>query len=279
MQLMSEARREMLLERWPELPQQIFDGKTARAAVADPALRNRVLAAILLLELSTDQLTSDFDFNDLRAKLGLPTLGPVDTRQTPLVEVPLARLSRVDVKQLNDDELVDLYRRADHYRQIGALRAAALEVIARPSLDKEVEKAEVYGILAQIEPDTDQAIKYLDQARETADAAQTSTAPWDLAELALRISRGEVADADRLLHHLRAEHLREPGVAQALFQILSEAGIIGPDGKPTAAAREASAHIVVPGGTAPAGEGSKIWTPGSDQPSGKKSALWTPGME
>jgi hypothetical protein len=71
-------------------------------------------------------------------------------------------------------------------------------------------------------------------------------------------------------------------VAQALFQILAEAGIIGPDGRPTAAAATAAGAegpgIVVPG--AAAAEPGKIWTPGSDAPSGgKKSALWTPGMD
>jgi hypothetical protein len=64
-------------------------------------------------------------------------------------------------------------------------------------------------------------------------------------------------------------------VAQAMFQILSEAGIIGPDGKPTAAPASEAPGIVVPG--AGGAEPGKIWTPGSDQPSGKKSALWTPG--
>jgi hypothetical protein len=86
-----------------------------------------------------------------------------------------------------------------------------------------------------------------------------------------------VAEADRLLHHIRSEHAREPGVAQALFEILADAGIIGPDGKPVVppqAAQEASG-LVVPG--AGASEPGKIWTPDSDQPAGgKKSAIWTP---
>ena len=112
----------------------------------------------------------------------------------------------------------------------------------------------MYGILAQIEPDTEQALGYLDKARKAAEAAKTSTAPWDLAELAMRIARGDVAEADRLLQHIRDQHIREPGVAQALFQILTEAGIIGPDGRPTAAAAAAAqrepAGIVVPGAAA-----------------------------
>ncbi len=87
--------------------------------------------------------------------------------------------------------------------------------------------------------------------------------------------RGEVAEADRLLNHLRAEHMREPGVAQALFQILADAGIIGPDGRPvgTPGGAGEAAEMIAPG----AAEPGKIWTPGSDQPTGgKKSAIWTP---
>lgn len=274
--LMIDERREILLNRWPEMPQKIFGGRSASQAAGDPNLRIKLLAAVLVLQLATDQVAADFDFNLLRSKLGLPPQEPITPKQVSLADLPLVRLGRVDVKQLADEELIDLYRRADHYRHVAALRRLAHEIIERPSLDKQVEKSEVYGVLAQIEPNTLQAIAYLDEARKAADATKASTAPWDLAELALRIARGEVAEADRVLNHIREQHLREPGVAQALFQILAEAGIIGPDGKPTvpAAAREAPG-IVVPG--AAAAEPGKIWTPGSEQPSGKKSALWTPG--
>jgi hypothetical protein len=218
----------------------------------------------------------------LRKKLGLPTVEPIDPTSTSAIALLLVRLSRVAPARLKDEELLRLYQMADHFRHVEALRKLAAEVIARPSLDKQLDKAEVYGILAQVEPDTDKAVDYLDLARKTAETNKTSTAPWDLAELGMRIARGEVADADRLLHHIRNEHIREPGVAQALFQILSQAGIIGPDGRPTAAAAGAAgregAGIVVPG--AAAAEPGKIWTPGGDQPSGgKKSALWTPDMD
>ena len=100
---------------------------------------------------------------------------------------------------------------------------------------------------------------------------------WDLTELALQIARQDMPEADRLLRHLQSEHVNEPGIAQGMFQILVDAGIVRPDGTPVAAARAASQpSLVVPG--AGEAEAGKIWTPGSDQPSsGKKSALWTPG--
>ena len=278
LELVNQQRREMLLDRWPETPQKVFGDKSAIQIAGDPAQRIKLLAAILLLEQTTGQLASHLDFNQLRAKLGLPTQQPIDPTQVSPNELPLLRLARVEVAKLSDEQLADLYRRADHYRNIAALRQLAHEIVARPSLEKQLDKAEVYGVLAQTEPNTQQAFAYLEQARAAAEAAKKSTAPWDLAELALRIGRGDVPEADRLLHHIRDQHIREPGVAQALFQILAEAGIISPDGRPTAAAAAEAPGIVVPG--AAAAEPGKIWTPGGDQPtSGKKSALWTPGMD
>ena len=280
-QLMQEKRAVVLGELWPEMPQRAFNGKTAQQAAAAPALRNRVLAAILVLEWAIDHGASDFDFNILRSKLGLPTSGPIDPRQSPPPKLTLPRLSRVDVKGLSDQTLLDLFHQAEHYRHMSALRALAAEALARPTLEKQLDKAEVYGVLAQTESDTAKAIEYLNKARVAAEAAKSSTAPWDLAELAMRIARGEPVEADRLMQHIRTEHMREPGVAQALFQILTEAGIIGPDGRPNIPSERAAAAspLVVPGAAA-APEQGKIWTPGSEQPSGgKKSALWTPGME
>ena len=143
----------------------------------------------------------------------------------------------------------------------------ANEIVERPSLEQQDRQGR--GLRAcsrRSNPTRSSAIDYLDQARKAAEAAKNSTAPWDLAELALRIARGEVAEADRLLHHIRDEHIREPGVAQALFQILSEAGIIGPDGKPTARAAAARRARASSCPARAAAEPGKIWTPGSDQP-------------
>ena len=185
-ELIRQQRREILLNQWPEMPRKIFGGKSAAEVSGDDAQRIRLLAAILLLEIATDQVASEFDFNELRRKLGCPEQQPIDPTQVALPELPLVRFGRVEVKKLSDDQLVELYQRADHYRHIAALRTLAQEVIARPALDK-LDKGEVYGLLAQIEPDGAEAVAYLDKARAAAEADQKSTAPWDLAELALRI--------------------------------------------------------------------------------------------
>ncbi len=281
--LIDAKRADVLLNRWTALPQKLLSGKTPAEAAGDEKFRVPLLASILLLELATQQSGATFDFNQLREKLQLPTLGTIDSKSGRLADIGLARLARLDVKGLSDEQLVQFYQAADHFRHIAAIKSLAHEVIARESLDSKLDKSEVYGILAQVDSDTDQALEYLELARKVAEKNKNSTAPWDLAELALRITRGDVAEADRVLTHIRNEHLREPGVAQALFQILADAGIIGPDGRPTAAAAAAAGAeapgIVVPGGAATA-EPGKIWTPGGEQTGGaKKSGLWTPDMD
>jgi hypothetical protein len=96
-------------------------------------------------------------------------------------------------------------------------------------------------------------------------------------EFSLRLRRGDVAESSQLLQHLQSRHGKEPGVRQALMQLLYEAGIIGADGRPVAQAGAAAPGIMVPGAEpTPAG---KIWTPGGEASSAKKSALWTPGMD
>ena len=63
-------------------------------------------------------------------------------------------------------------------------------------------------------------------------------------------------------------------MAQALLQVLVEAGLVTPDGRPVHQQHEASSPLIVPGAAA---EPGKIWTPESEAGPGKKSALWVPG--
>lgn len=284
--LMREERAARLLERWPQMPQKVFGGKSPAEAAGDPQVRLRVLGAILLIETTIgNSLADDFDYNALRRQLGLPEAGPVDPKLFPREEVPLVRLARVDLAKLNDEALADELERARHFADQRALRWLAPEVVRRPELKDADVKAYAYGVLAQSEPDLARARGYVEEARKTAQAAGRSTAAWDLAELRLLIGRGEhTSDAMALMQHIHRDHLREPGVAQALYQLLYEAGIIDEAGMPVAAAAApgaapAGAGLVVPGAAAAAPTaGGKIWTPGSEPAAGggKKSAIWTP---
>lgn len=100
-------------------------------------------------------------------------------------------------------------------------------------------------------------------------------------ELSLRIQLGEMPAVMQLIDHLQRQHAREPGVAQALVQLLMQTGLIGPDGRlamgaaPGAAAPGVAASPLMASGAAP--EPGKLWTPDAPQPTGKKkSSLWLP---
>ena len=63
--------RQALLQRWPNMKLGCLDGKTPREALAEGVYKVRVLAAIMVLEDIAESLRCDFDFNELRTKLGL----------------------------------------------------------------------------------------------------------------------------------------------------------------------------------------------------------------
>ena len=278
-QLLRAGHRQRLLVEWPEISQRLFGDQTPRQAAADPRFRIPVLAAILNLELASDLLVG-FDFNELRGALGLPLAEKIDPAGQSILALPLVRLARLDVARLGDEDLLIAYDRASQARFMHAITLFRRELVGRPSLDAEVDKGAVYAMLAQLAGDPEQAAKDLDAGRKIAEAGGKSTARFDLIELAIHMGQGDIRQADRLLKHIRTEHLREPGIAQALYSLLAQWGVIRPDGSPASEQAAAAAGLVVPGAAA-AEPASKIWTPGSEGAAsgGKKPTIWTPGLD
>jgi hypothetical protein len=201
----------------------------------------------------------------------------VDPTGMPVMAIPLARLARVDASKLSDQDLLVCYERAQQARYLPAVQVLGRQIVSRSSLDEQLDKSAVYAMLAQLAKDAAEASQLFDEARRVAEAKGNSSARIDLIELSALMGRGDVQSADRVLQHIRNEHLREPGIAQALYSLLAQWGIIRPDGSMAAPAGEA----VLGGGSPAAAEAAgKIWTPGSDPApgGGKKPAIWTPGM-
>ncbi|HVU89720.1 MAG TPA: hypothetical protein VHD36_20490 [Pirellulales bacterium] len=273
-QLLVAQRRHAILDRWTQTPLAVLGGLTPAAAAKDPGQKIRLLGAILVLELSFQEASIGDVFTALRSKLGLPEPGPVDPAQNPVEDVPLARLHRVEWEKASDEALILGNRRAGFTAARLASRRIAEAALERESLKGRIDRAQLYGLLARLDDDTSRAINYLEKARTASEDANKSTAMWDLEELTLRLERGEPHEFSRLIQHIQAHHSREPGVAQALMQILVEAGLVTPDGRPVHVPQEATSPLVVPGAGA---EPGKIWTPESEAGPGKKSALWVPG--
>ena len=263
-------RRDAFMRRLWQVPLPLLDNKTPADVAADPAYRMRLLG--LLLRLSLNMTSRGPDFNEIRGHWGLPTAEPVDPADISLIDPPLARLSRLRLEKISDEDLLILYSTAASKSALGALEHLAPEVVARPGLDDKVSKSEAYMILAQLDGGTSKSFEHIGKARDLAVAAGESSAPYDLQELRQRIELADSEHVPRLIDHIITDHIREPGVREAIAEILEALGLINPDGTP----RDMS-QLAEVGAAAGGGEEPKIWTPGGEQGS-EKSSLWLPGM-
>jgi hypothetical protein len=277
-ELLQDDHRDAIMNRWPEHPLGALGGRSLRQAAADATAGNaeariKSLAAILVMQQWAEQGPADFDFNELRSRLGLPTLGPIDPSGCDLERLPLARLERVEVERLDDEQLALVFHRASIFHVWKASRGFAQALVARPSFASHPERVDAYRVLVESATSIGEGLKVLDEARREALAAKQSCAIWDLMELSFRFGQGDADQAMRLMQHIESRHINEPGVAQSLTRMLINAGLLNPDGTPAAMpAGPRGGPEAVPA----AAEPSKLWTPGSET-AGSGGKLWTPG--
>lgn len=281
-QLIAEQRRHLLLNVLPDSPQASLDGQTLRQAAADPALQNKALATILLMDLAQPQ--EDPIFNELRRSLGLPELGEFEAGGNQLARATLAQLCRVDATKLNDEELMQGFTRGTLVSCKRLVLKMGREIINRPALDKVTNKEDVFEILSRQSSDPAETLDFLSKAQEWAAARGRSPARFMLQEIPLRLVRGEQAEFTRIMDTLRAKHMNEPGIAQGLYMMLAQLGLIRPQagGMPPGAMQPAGFGAAPMAPAAPAAAvGGGVWTPNSPAAAaeGGKSKLWLPGMD
>ncbi len=300
----TEQRREVVLEKWPQTGAPALNGKTPLEVKDDPAFRVPLLAAVWLMELNGEMQLWQVDYDELRTELGLPLPDAIDPTDIEIETIPLTRLSRLLVDKLADDQLALAFQRAFIHQAHNATRATATELLARPSLAGRANLANLHGALMKAAQDSRTGLDQAHLAQQAARGRNESPAQWLIAELSLRIRRGEMADFQRVVQELQTRHMREPGVAQAVTQIMLKTGLISPEQVNAAVrARAASGGPLgrqpgtgpgmMPAGPPPVapstpapddtGGAGGVWTPDApaqtDQPPEKKSKIWTPGMD
>jgi len=277
--LAAEHLAEALLERWPARGLGLLDGKTPAEAAADPKYRVKVLAAILVMQIWMRESGERFDFNRLRARLGLPVLEPIDPDLVAVEQLPLVRLDRVIADKLSDESLLAAFRRAVMCDVGEAMGRFAQVLVDRPGILPQ-NRASGFRALVELERNSDRALGWLERGRQMSESAKQSSASWDLMELNLRTERGELEEVKRLVEHIQRDHLEEPGVGDALLQYLVSIGVIRPDG--TRASRPA---VSEPPEVDAAGPG--LWTPDGPAPGPpappapprQRPTIWTPGSD
>jgi len=281
-QLIELKRRDINLNTWPETPLAELGGKRPAEVAGDPQYRIPLLAAVLKLELAGEQGKFEFDFNELRAKLGLPLRTDVDLADVGTRRISLTRMHLLPAEQLPDEQLGGIYVMAVLYQLPRAIRRLGVELLGREGLKAKISRAEVCHSLFAHSRTTDEALGWLLRAQREAVEAKVSPARLLLEELELRRVRGEVDECRRVLQQLQSRHGSEPGVAQAIYAWLQSIGAISPDGRmggrPDVAAQQAAGGVP---GAAPAAP-SGLWTPGQPAapPAGEaKPGIWIPGMD
>jgi tetratricopeptide (TPR) repeat protein len=275
--LIDEQRREMLLNVWPNTPSGALGGKRPAEVASDPAYRVRLLAAILRLEFGNPQDPRDYNLNDLRKKLGLPTRDPIDPAGVDMERLSLLRFPQLMVEKLSDDALLTAYKRAARNTSPRVTLPLVKEVVRRPQLASKTDLAEAHVILGSLTEDSAEAFAYAAKAREIAVGRGESAAPWLLDELSLHLVRQDLEGSQNLLKQIQTRYQKDANVMRALAQLLVRHGVISPDGTP-AGPRPGAAAPAEPA-AAPA---SKLWTPESAAAPAAaegKSKLWIPGME
>jgi tetratricopeptide (TPR) repeat protein len=277
--LADEERRAAIVERWPTLKQPVLGGKSPKEAAGDAELRIPLMASVLVLEQGTGSDRDAESIAELRRDLNLPQPETIDPAGQPINALPLVRVPRLEMDSVSDDDLAILYRRAILVGAQVALLKLAREAVRRPSIAELIPPTDAYQRLVAAERDSKKALALIQEAREHTQASAASTATWDLAELELHITSGNVDQAKELLARIERDHRDDPQVAAALYQLLYETGVIS-DQMPMQPRGHSHTHEAAPAlaGAAAEPAAGKIWTPGSDRPAsgGGKSALWTP---
>ena len=197
----------------------------------------------------------------------------------PLDEVPPLRWHRLDMRNLSLDDLRGvLVTAADAGFEAAAERAA--EALVSRSDATSQDRLEALGILEARATTSVRKLDLFTEMRQLAKELGGTTGMLDVAELRIRLQRGDQAEIAQLLERLRRESGRDPRVLQALAEVLAEAGVdlsalagrAGGGGMPAGAAAGIPA--------AAAAEPGKLWTPGGETSAptaGEKKTIWTPG--
>ncbi|MFT7642348.1 MAG: tetratricopeptide (TPR) repeat protein, partial [Pirellulaceae bacterium] len=130
--LSAEKRDKVIFEKWPNVPSAGIGNKKPSEVASDPDYRLRLLGTIKNLELQADANGWGIDFNKLRTEIGLPAEEKLAfDEKLDIHTVPLARMHRLDLTKLSDEDLIWGFRRSTSFRVLGAAEAMAEELAGR----------------------------------------------------------------------------------------------------------------------------------------------------
>ena len=286
-----EALKELVLhyetvqfpEVWLALPLGLLDGKTPSEAVKEPKYTVPLLAAIQTMESLVDMDNSAEVAQNLRSRLGLPTLDTIvvaesadDDPQSVLDTYPVWRWHRFDVSKLSTEVLAGGLQIVMSMREIRASVRFAEELLSRPidamPFPVRVMAFEALIAAAQENDDLEKALAWIEQAKSESVAQNVPDAAWYLHEITLQLMRNNAQGASDAVQYLMTHYRNDAPVMGALQELLVQLGFFNPDGTPSPALAQAQMRA----DRQPENPG--IWTPEGGTSAGDSGAskLWVP---
>ncbi len=280
-ELVDQQRRLSLNEGWANLEFSVLDNKTPRQAAGDEKYAVPLSALILHLEQSSDsQLSEQSAVAELRKSLGIPMLPPIDPRFDIDRPASPVRQQYIQVDKLTDEQLLNMHAEAMAIGNFAVMRKLVPETLARKSLEDKISRDISLSMMAYISERDDEALDYLQQAKNYAVEQGRPIGVYLVQEFEMRLERGLTDKLAGLLQRIQIHHMGEPNVEQHLVRVLSRFGLLNretpdPGNAPhdmEQPASEAASGIWTPDqGAAEVlpdkegqAEGSKLWLPGRD---------------
>jgi hypothetical protein len=265
--------------------------EAGRAGDSEVALR----AAVLELEVSNEPDFGPLSWNELRAKLHLPSEAAIDPEQTDIEELHLSRLASVPIERLDDDRLLAIYHRSREWGLGGLMNRAARLIDQRPSVMRkgQLEPVTLYGDLA-VEAahrhDRKEAANWLARGRDI-DPPQKRSAnaiAWEMLELQVEMLLDDPEVWVRHLLVILERYRNDRDATSAVLLRLVNLGLVQGRVDPNRPdqlildtrildsyiARFGPRVTTVAGDLGAAAPSGGIWTP--DSPGGA-TPIWTPG--
>jgi tetratricopeptide (TPR) repeat protein len=278
--LQEEWWKHLVDDIWWNSPQAALDGKNPAAVAADPQYRVRLMAAVYVLDALSERLNGIVDLDAVISRLGLTPPRPLaPSAAERLSSLSPMQMQRLDVAQLSDSQLVNVYRRA---AVIGHRRFASRvmeELIARPQCLDQVGADRVFEGLLEIahqEERNDDAIAWAKKGREHAARSPQNferLCKWTMIEFLLRAEQPDDPELPNLFRTLSDHYAPKiPEVARMLEQFVAERG----DKLPWLR----SAELLVGTGAASSPAAGGLWTPsGPPGAAATSKKIWLPGQE
>lgn len=272
------------LNKLAETQVPLLGNQSLKEAASDDSKWLARAALIRYLEGDDGLVARDATLIDQLCEIGdRPKPETIRPSADQIEEIAAYDLNRVDPSGLDAESLAYLIQRSQQISATAMGQKASRELIAMELPDGgELQGAKLlgYSFLMQTATSSDEAVEHLEAAKKFAADNAFAMPSLLLAELPLRLRRGEGEKFQQCVQTIARQHGNDPEIMARLQQLLVQFGLIRPDGSPVQPRRAAA-----PAG----GQGGGLWTPGGSTsaapPSGQTeggpapSKLWVPGMD